>query len=275
METIIDANGDLSRHKIKKYTFKKLDVNDDSSHIQETASDEQVAQAQAAPIVYDQDDDDNTPTNSLLNAKDIQEITSGQSSMMHKIEELYQFMDSMRGDIANQAQTMHAHFENNLQQTYQDGMRLGEEESKKKSEAELNDYRNRLIEAANIFTQETAKVQSLLENLENELVKTSIDIAQEVIKVSVDERAEQIAMALSKELVNELGNATDITIKVNPMDLDFVRNNINNDKINVDSDIAVARGGVVVLSSLGNIDGSIKERFAKVKATFYENLNQE
>jgi flagellar assembly protein FliH len=275
METIIDANGDLTRHKIKKYTFKKLDVNDETSHVHETASEEQLAQAPDAPIVYDDSDSSASVGASILNSKDLQEITTGQSSMMQKIEELYQFIDSMRGDIANQAHTMSTHFENNLHQSYQDGIRMGEEENRKKSEAEMNEYKNRLLEAINIFTQETAKVQGLLGNLENELVKTSIDIAHEVIKLTVDERAEQVALALSKELVHELNSATDITIKVNPVDIDFIRNNINNDKINVDSDIAVARGGVVVLSSLGNIDGSIKERFAKVKATFYENMNQE
>jgi flagellar assembly protein FliH len=275
METIIDANGDLSRHKIKKYTFKKLDMNDDTSHIHETASDEQLAQAKDSPIVYNDEDDTTSSTGSLLNAKDLQEITNGQSSMLHKIEELYQFVDSIRGDIANQSQTMNTHFQNNLQQSYQDGIRIGEEESRKKSEVEVDEIKGRLIEAINIFTNETTKVQSLLDNLENELVKTSIDIAHEVIKVTLDDRAQQVALGLSKELVKELQNASDITIKVNPMDVDFIRNNINNDKIIIENDIAVARGGVVVLSSLGNIDGSIKERFAKVKATFYENLNQE
>jgi flagellar assembly protein FliH len=271
METIIDANGDLSRHKIQKYAFKKLDVNDDTTHIHETAPQEQVQQAQSLPD-YEEDTPKKT---SLLDAKELKELSSSQSTMLRRIEELYTFVETMRGDLNNQSQTMSQHFEQNLQQTFQNGIKTGEEENRKKLDQEMQDMKSRINEAINTFATETQKVQGLLENLEDALVKTSIEIAQEVIKVSLDERAEQIALALSKELINDLKSASDITIKVNPYDIDFIINNINNEKINVEGDIAVARGGVVVLSNIGNIDGSIKERFAKVKATFYENMNKE
>lgn len=272
METIIDANGDLSKHKIQRYAFKRLDMTDDTTHLHETTPNEVVSRAKSAPEYHSHGDDQSM---SLLDLKEFKELSSSQSVMMRRLEELYTFVETMRGDLSQQSQRISAHFENNLQQTYQDALKLGEEENRRKSETEINDIKIRLMEAISIFSNETAKVQHILQNLEPELVKTAIDIAQEVIKIAIDEKSELIALALAKELTNDLKSASDIKIKVNPMEFDFISNNINKDKIKVESDVAVARGGVIVLSNLGNIDGTIKERFAKVKATFYENMTEE
>jgi len=70
---------------------------------------------------------------------------------------------------------------------------------------------------------------------------------------------------LTKELLNDIKEATQIEIKVNPLDYDYVKDHLNLDKIKVSPDNAISVGGVVILSDAGNIEAEIHKRFEAIK----------
>ena len=79
-----------------------------------------------------------------------------------------------------------------------------------------------------------------------------------------------MASSIAKNLLSSLNEATSITLKVSVYDYDHIANEITDNRIKIEKDLAIAKGGVMILSDVANIDGTIKERFAKIKAAFYE-----
>lgn len=75
-----------------------------------------------------------------------------------------------------------------------------------------------------------------------------------------------IALALATKLIGELSDAKSIEIKVNPKDFALLQKKYENlENVKVLSDNAIALGGVVVLSEIGNLDANLVNRIEKVK----------
>ena len=70
---------------------------------------------------------------------------------------------------------------------------------------------------------------------------------------------------MTKELLNDINEATKIEIKVNPLDYDYVSKNLDLERVEVKPDNAISLGGVVILSDAGNIEAEIHERFKTIK----------
>jgi flagellar assembly protein FliH len=105
-----------------------------------------------------------------------------------------------------------------------------------------------------------------LEKVKANLINAAVDIAKEVVSVEVGENSSNIAKALSTELIKELQSASKIRLKVNPQDHGVISQNVGSlNHIEVISDSAIAKGGVVAMSDVGNIDSEISKRFEKVK----------
>jgi flagellar assembly protein FliH len=277
MDKIITSDEQRQKHRVNKYIFRSLE--------DDTSSDTHIHQASnvdnmGLPIDSDGTNFHNDGTNEtyqkpILDLTEVKDIKDTQSNMLKIVKEMSNIVQIMKGDFDIQNKSINEHFEKNIQQTYENALKTGESEALKQHELELNQIKQRLVEAIDTLNTQTNNCKNLMENLESELVKSSIEIAKEVIQVSVEEKHEQIALSLANLLIADLTDATDIKIKVNPIDLAYLKQHLINDKIKIEADIAIASGGVVVLSSLGNIDGTIKERLAKVKSTYYETSNND
>ncbi|MEA3372983.1 MAG: flagellar assembly protein FliH [Campylobacterota bacterium] len=105
-----------------------------------------------------------------------------------------------------------------------------------------------------------------LGGIQEELIHAAIDIAKEVIAVDVSEQGSEIAKKLSSSLIEELQSASKVTLKVNPADHGAISEHVGTlEHIDVISDSAISRGGVVAISDAGNIDSEIMKRFERVK----------
>ena len=122
--------------------------------------------------------------------------------------------------------------------------------------------------------------QTHLQNLEKELSAIAVDIAKEVIVKEVEENSQKVALALAKELLHSIIDATDITLKVNPQDYLYLKEQLENtqpegmQKITILSDDALKPGGVVIISNQGNLDGSIMTRYKNMKQSILENMRE-
>jgi|LakMenEpi03Aug12_release.lakeMendotaPanAssembly.Ray.scaffolds.fasta_scaffold555520_2 flagellar assembly protein FliH len=122
--------------------------------------------------------------------------------------------------------------------------------------------------AASVKTLEEAAAQYAvtLEQVQKELAHTALEIASEVILVELNENSAKIAAKLSAALLEELSDASKITLRVNPADHGEISSRLGSLKhVEVLSDRAVSAGGVVAISDLGNIDSQIKKRFERLK----------
>ena len=110
-------------------------------------------------------------------------------------------------------------------------------------------------------------------DVEKELPKTAVSIAEQVIAKEIGENSSRVAFALTKELLSALKGASKIKIKANKQDVSYLRAAIkDNQKITIEEDEAIQKGGVVVLSDIGNLDGNINSRLAKVKEDLLDEL---
>ncbi|MDD5211981.1 MAG: flagellar assembly protein FliH [Sulfuricurvum sp.] len=111
-----------------------------------------------------------------------------------------------------------------------------------------------------------AKYSSALEAIQKELTHTALEIASEVIGMETQENGAKIAAKLAVDLIEELGEASKITLRVNPNDHGFISEKVGSlSHVEVLSDRAISSGGVVAISDLGNIDSQIKKRFERLK----------
>ena len=64
-----------------------------------------------------------------------------------------------------------------------------------------------------------------------------------------------------------------VVIKVNPLDFEFLDEELKeNPNIKLKSDDAIARGGVIVISENGNVDGNIMSRYNILKQSVLDNF---
>lgn len=149
----------------------------------------------------------------------------------------------------------------NYQKGFDDGIKQTIDNFKQDYEKDREILKHTLESIAN-YTNSATKI---LENLENELSKASISIASEVIANEVENNSGKIALNLSKKLIEDIKNASKISLKVSPYDFDFISNNFEHPEVEIVSDSAIAKGGVIILSDSENIDGSISQRLGNIK----------
>lgn len=122
--------------------------------------------------------------------------------------------------------------------------------------------------SASVKTLENSAAQfaTTLVSIQKELTHTALDIAKEVISIETQENSARIAAKLSEALIEELNEASKITLRVNPADHGVISEKVGSLKhVEVLSDRAISVGGVVAISDLGNIDSQIKKRFERLK----------
>ena len=97
-------------------------------------------------------------------------------------------------------------------------------------------------------------------------------MAKEVILAEVSTNSAKIASSLARALLQDLSQNTQVTLKVFPGDLEDLKESLK-DLTNgtLEADQAIAKGGVVILSNEGNIDGDIFMRFETLKKSILEN----
>ena len=247
-----------NHHTIVKYQFKKMDLDiDESSHLFESEVSTDIPNVK--PTIE-------TKENQIVNDESLNSTLSAE-----KLEDLMQSINNIENQFQSQNSKFISYFEEDKIQSYQNGIKEGKEVTQTQLNEEMNNIKTRLIEAIEHINTESSKLENSIKKLELELSSVAIDIAKQVIDNELSAQSQKIATGLAKSLIKDLSDATEILIKVHPDDYGYLKQNLSQDvKVKVEADNAIAKGGVVVVSDAGNIDGSIKERFSRVKSTLFE-----
>ncbi|MBE0491665.1 MAG: flagellar assembly protein FliH [Sulfurospirillum sp.] len=189
------------------------------------------------------------------------------------IEELLKKSDELSSNIIKlqmQIEKQDVEFEKRLTNELAKESLSSFEKGYQKAKEELQEGQDMLKNkySTSIGTLETTiqKIEERLVHIEDDLSQTAIEIAKEVIAKEVSSQSAKIAHELSKELIAQLRDARTIEIKVNPQDYEYLKQaHSQSEFVHVMSDDAIAKGGVVVFSEAGNLDGNLSTRLQKVK----------
>ena len=258
MKNIID-NETVKNHTIEPYHFKVLGGVGNLHEPEE--------------LVVTKEDDSEVTQNELQKKEEIEPAIKIDEQQNRFIEELLKKSDELSTNIIKlqmqiekQEEDFNNRLKNELERESQSAYEKGYQKAKSDLETGINETKSKFLNSINILEEEAKKGDDFLKHIESELSSTAIDVAREVILKEIKQSSSDIAMALSKKLVEELKDAKNIKLKVNPSDheaLNEVYSTVDN--IRVDSDSAITKGGVVVLSDVGNLDGNISTRLEKVK----------
>ncbi len=246
MGNIINTEED-SKHVIKQFSFQTLEVNDDDIvNYPENPFE--------VPTVIDE-------TTQIDEASQDQSIHPDHEELLQKIEQL-------TSDVVNlqmQQEKKEEEFIDKLTKTKDESYESGKADGMKELQEDISDEHEelkiQLIRSITLLDEEKEKFNTTLETLEHELLQSAFILAKKVIIKEVDLHSNQIATEIAKSLIQTLHESSEVTIKVNQQDHNHISSQFKDNHIKIVVDDAIAKGGIVILSNSGNIDGNILTRY--------------
>jgi flagellar assembly protein FliH len=255
MKNIID-NKNSKNHIIEPYHFKVLGGTS-NAHKQEEEQNTSELSAQSEPV----QDKQNEPIVQVYEQQNkfIEEL-------LKKSDELSTNIVKLQMQIEKQEEDFNNRLKSELERESQSSYEKGYQKAKTDLEEEIAKVKEKFLNSINILEEEAKKGNEFLKHIESELSSTAVEVAKEVILKELKQSSSEIALALSKKLMDELKDAKSVKLKVNPKDYEALKERYSTiENIIVDSDSSITEGGVVVLSDVGNLDGNISTRLDKVK----------
>jgi flagellar assembly protein FliH len=186
--------------------------------------------------------------------------------MLSKMDMLNSALQTMQQQFVKQQQDFETRIAETQKQSEEIGYQKGVNEYKEKSEKEINELKESYIASIDEIKRSSEEFKTALEKVEKELASVAVDIAKEVVSNEIGKGSEKIATTLAKALISNLKDATKIVLKLNPTDFKAVSEDmIDDERVTFKADKAITKGGVVVVSDSGNIDGTINSRFETIK----------
>lgn len=251
-----------NRYAIKKYQFKAFD--DQMEHIEKERS--ALVDAPREPIV--QEELFAAPERQPQQYQEPRQefSTNHAETLLAKIEELSSSLVKMEMQLERQQADFNSRLEEERKRSYDDGYNAAKSEFESAYDVKLQESERGLSASIQKLDEIAGQYGSKIETIEKELAKTAISIAEQVIKKEVSEGSSKIALALVKELLTKLKEASKIKIKANRADATHLKKALSTlSKVTVEEDDAVQKGGIIALSDVGNLDGNIHARLLKIK----------
>lgn len=247
----IISSQELDNHNMARYEFKKINTKE----IKETKKNIHI--------------EENIPTQS--------QVSMIQSSIEKElIEKLLIKSDDLSNSLNNfqiQFEKLQSQINEKEKTAREEGFKEGELKATLNFKDELEKEKEKVTKSIITLNETIENIKKQIVNLESELSSIALDIAKEVIIKEVDTNSSKIAALISKELLQSMSTNLNIIIKVNPIDFEYLNNVFkNNQNIKIKSDDAIQKGGVVVISDNGNIDGNIMSRYQILKQSVLENF---
>ena len=180
-------------------------------------------------------------------------------NLLKKVDSLTSEVASLQMKIEEQKKEFEKQLLEEKEKSYHDGVR----ETTESLQSEVEDLKVQYISSVTNLQELELDIKDKLKQFEEELIETSIIIAQKVIKKEVEENSSKIAVSISKYLLSDIKESVQVKLLVNPLDFDELLNSNLKDNVKVMSDNSIKRGGVVIMTDKQNIDGTVETRYKK------------
>lgn len=195
------------------------------------------------------------------------------SSKDELIESLLKKADEMSSNVIKMQMRLEAMQEEHAQAieeakklAYEEGVAAGIAQEQSQRAGRQEESHDQLSQSVRTLESAATDYKAALEAIQKELTHTALDIAKEVIGIETHENSSKIASKLAADLIEELKDASKITLRVNPSDHGYISEKVGSlSHVEVLSDRAISPGGVVAISDVGNIDSEIKKRYERLK----------
>jgi len=253
------SGSNISRHNVDKYNFKVLAIGSSKKPNFKVFGKEEQQQPQQEPPATQSQPAQQTQQKSSSKDSIIESLLKKTDEMSSNFIKLQMKLESMQEEHKKELETIKT-------SAFEEGIAKGKEEAQKEFEAKYNETLNLFANSISKLDAKANEYNTALETLKKELTTAAIDIAKEVVQVELDTHSNEVAKALADSLIEELQNASEITLKVNPKDYTYITQQFEKiDHIKVIADNAVNEGGVIAISDIENIDAQIPKRFERVK----------
>jgi flagellar assembly protein FliH len=200
----------------------------------------------------------------------LKEIENTKSEIINQANiKAQEIIDKAIQEAQNKAQQI-------LEQAYNQGYSQGYNEAKNKLEQEYQQKINELQEQIkNILNLK----ESLVKEMEKDIVELAIKVAEKVINKKIEEEPELVSNYLI-ELLPKIEQAKNITIWINPNEIEYVRlskekfKNLVEDveNINIAPDSRIEKGGCIIETNFGKIDARISTKLEVLKEIIFKNI---
>ncbi|MDD2949879.1 MAG: flagellar assembly protein FliH [Sulfuricurvum sp.] len=189
------------------------------------------------------------------------------------IESLMKKADEMSSNVIKMQMRIEAMQEDHAQALeearkagYEEGIAAGIAQEQAQRAGQNAQSHDQLAQSVKTLEYAATEFVTALVSIQKELTHTALEIAKEVIGIETHDNSSKIAAKLSGDLIEELKDASKITLRVNPIDHGFISEKVGSlSHVEVLSDRAISPGGVVAISDAGNIDSEIKKRYERLK----------
>ncbi|AFL67565.1 flagellar assembly protein FliH [Sulfurospirillum barnesii] len=263
MENIIGKER-VEEHSIQRYNFKVLGSVSDAPiplHVKEDTYSKEIETS--SPL-----------SDEVVSITRIEEGKQNQfiEELLKKTDELTSSVIKLQIQIEKQEEDFSKRLTEAVERERENAYTQGYQKAKEESETSLSEVKSRYLKSITHLDTLYKSFDERLGKVESEMSVSAFEIAKEVIKKEIAFSSSQVAVALSKALLQEVKDAIKIELRVNPKDFEALKEvYANEEKIKVISDDAVAQGGIVIFSDVGNLDGNVAMRLDKVKYLLHEN----
>ncbi len=267
MQANIIRNEKIQKHNVEPYHFKVL--SSEIIHKEEIKEEPQVkvsptedneqnqeegVEFQSTPLVQPET---NIPPSSLQDGF--------VETLLKKTDELSSNIIKLQMKIESQEEEFEKRLGEETLRAREEGLKEGYEKAKAEYEENLKELQTQYGRSIGLLEEECKNFQDFTEKTKNELSSTAIEVAKEVIQKEVSMESSTIASNLANALMDELDSQSKISIKVNVEDFDKLKEEFSSyENVQVLSDDAISKGGVIILSDKGNLDGNLNTRLEKI-----------
>jgi flagellar assembly protein FliH len=260
---------------IQKYTFKVLTTDD----LEKRTEGQCQEKGGTEPYIFgelgtDNEDVGTEPAAAEMVGSEIETPSVASDAMLEemlkKVDELSSELVKTQMLLEKQEKEFASQLEVVRKEGYEAGYQAGKQECIESFEKETKAMQERLSESIALLEESRRKFLEKVDTVEEELIETALDLAKQVVVKEVEKHSKEIAYRLAELLMKEVKEASEVTLKVNPEDFEYLKEKFAQDgHVKVVPDKAVAPGGVILLSNVGNIDGEIMSRFERIKEAVF------
>lgn len=272
---IILNSYELNNHEVYKYQFKTINFAQGHSAVKKedilisSVPQEKNVPLSSAPVPEDTvlKKEMNTALHELQ-----QQNESFSESLLKKIDELSTSLVKMEMRLEKQQEEFDGRLDEERQKAFKEGAESGKKEMQASIAQELEAQKRQIVDSIQKMQQTAESFKKVSENIEKELVDAAIDIAKEVLNTQIAENSAKVAHNLATSLIQDVKGAMKVKIKANPADCDYLKANMAADGvIEIIPDNAISKGGIIIESDAGNVDGTVMTRFKAIKRNILEN----
>ncbi|OQX73333.1 MAG: hypothetical protein B6D59_06005 [Campylobacteraceae bacterium 4484_4] len=249
MGKIIDERG-LGRHRVEKYQFEALDLDLE----EEEPFD---------PSIFSTTTESEPP-----HKEEKEQSTSPETTeLLEKIEALSAEITSLQTTLDIERKEREKEIEEAKEKAFAKGKEEGIRETQQALQESLDETRIQMHKSITDLQETMEHYHERFDRLEEEVSQSALLIAQQIIASAVESDSAKIARKIAQTLIEELKEATHITLHINPADAALLEESLGKEpRVSIKSNNAVTPGGVILYSDAGNIDGTLEARIKRTIA---------